>query len=211
MPRSIRDILNEGNPNKTGPALQVGKIGTAMAGSPQFRRATLTTNVLILPELARAAAIVSAYVTAGATPGAKTPVLAAPAAGQVGINGVGNIAFFAGEGTAAEVTYIAEEGPVIEEVVPVAANVGTLLQGRAARILLSADALVGTTLGPKAIQLRAGAVAAAQASLNAAGTGVTFAGADAVTSARIRYIATPGVGPTPADPVADITVADKNF
>lgn len=213
MPRSLRAIFNEGDPNKLGSAAQVARLGTILSGTPQFRRATLTSNAMVLPELAKAAVILSAYATAGGTPGIKTvvPGGAAPAAGQVAIGPTGNVAFFAGEATAAEVTYIAEEGPVIEEVVPVVANVGTLLQSRAARILLSAEALTGTSVGAKTVDFRGAAAAAGEAALNAAGTGVVFAVADAVTSARVRYIATPGVGPTPADPVSTLTVEDKAF
>lgn len=212
MSRSLKAILNEANPNKLPTAAQVLKLGTVLSGSPQFRKLTVTSHVAALPETAKAAQLLRVFATAGTSAGAKTVVEGAPAAGQVAISPTGDVIFNATDAvTAAEVLYVAEEGPVVEEVVAVAANVGTLLQSKAARVLLSAVALAGSSVGAKTVDYRAAAAAAGEAAINAAGTGIVFAGADAVTSARVRYIATPGIGTTPADPIASITTEDRDF
>ena len=69
-----------------------------------------------------------------------------------------------------------------------------LLGGRAASVLLDVEALVGAVTGAKTPATRGGAAATTLCAITELGTGVLFnAATDAVTSARIRYIAQPGV------------------
>ena len=125
----------------------------------------------------------------------------------------GNIVFAAADAvTTAEVTYVPVEGDIIEDaIVTVATNVGTLLSSRAAVVLLEIEALAGTSVGAKTPVARGTTPSAGQAAINDAGTGVVFAAADAVTSARIKYVATPGVGSADASAVSNLVVESSNL
>lgn len=196
MARSLKTIANQGDQNKLGAVFQAGRLGSAVHLIPRFFKGTVASNVLVLPQHARAAAVLTAFATAGTSAGAKTYVAGGTAAaGQVSINAVGNIVFNGTDAvTAAEVIYVTVEGDIIEEIVPVVSHVATPSFGRNAVLLLEAEALAGTLPGDKVVDLRGASIATTEAGLNFAGTGVVFATADAVTSARIKYVATPGVG-----------------
>jgi len=117
--------------------------------------------------------------------------------------------------SAAEVTYTAEEGDIIEEIIPVVpgTGVGTPLAGRSVRRLLAATQLAGTVTGTCTVDQRGFAVATTRhAAASATGAAVQFLVADAVSSALIRYIAMPGVGNgAPAVLGTNLDVADKNY
>lgn len=202
--RTLRNILDEANPNKTDTAMQQARAGSGLALIPRFVLGTVTAGILTLPESARAAYILGAFARAGTTLGPKNPVVPAasasgvPATTNVTTSPEGHISFNVATDalTSAEVTYVAEEGDIIEEVIPVVpgTGVGTPLAGRNVKRLLAATALAGTVTGTSTIDQRGFAVATTRhAAASAAGL-VQFLAADAVSSALIRYIATPGVG-----------------
>lgn len=196
MGRALREIFNEGNPNKVAAAAQVGRLGSFLALVPRLAKGAVTTHVMTLPENARARVILAAISTAGTLTGNLTPIAGgAPTTGQVGITPTGNIIFATADAvTAAEVIYVSHEGDIIEETVRVVAHVATPTGGRNATLLLSAVATAGTLPGTKVVDFRGAAIATTEAGINAAGTGIVFATADAVTTATIKYVATPGIG-----------------
>lgn len=220
--RSLRQILDESNPNKALTAAQQARLGSLLDLSPRLAKGTVTSGILTLPEDSRAGAILAATVTAGTTLGPKTPVIPAatasgiPATTTVTTSPEGHISFNVATDapTAAEVVYVKEEGEVIEEVIPVVpgTGVGNPLQSRNVRRLLEATALTGGVLGACVIDQRGFAVATTKhAAASITGAAVQFLAADAVTSARIKYIATPGVGATKAALGVNLDVADKGY
>lgn len=206
MSRTLQAVLNESNPNKVALAGQQMKMGDALSmGLAVFVTGSVSSNRLVLPEGRKAAAVIACYVRAGGVTGYFTPVAptAVLATTQVTIYPNGDLEFLGADAvTSVEVVYVPVDGTIYEESVPVAANVGTFLQSKRARTILSVTATAGGSTGAKTLLDRAAAPAAGQASLRLDGTGVTFAGADAVTQATIRYIATPGVGVAP-DSIAE--------
>jgi hypothetical protein len=213
MARSLRTILNAANPNNVDSALQAGRVGSVLALSARGVRGAVVANVLVLPENARAAAILEVRAVAGTAVGLFTPLAtgATPVTTEAAINAVGNIVFAAADAvTEAEVVYIAEEGDVTEDVIPVASNSGTLLANRRAKRVLEVTRLVGTDIGVATVVGRGATPADNQAAANAAGTAIVFNAADAVTSARVKYIAQPGYGnaPPPVVPALDAALYD---
>jgi hypothetical protein len=224
MARSLAAVLNEGNPNKVPTAVQSARMGDILALSPRKASGVVTAGILSLPENARAAAILSARVTAGTTLGPKTPAVPAasasgvPATTLVTTSPEGHVSFNVATDapSAAEVVYVAEEGDIIEEVIPVVpgTGVGTPLAGKTLVRLLSATILTGGVTGACTVDQRGFAVATTlHAAASQTGAAVQFLAADAVTSARVKYIATPGVGAQSGKPavVPALTTADKNF
>lgn len=220
MARSLVDILNESNPNKSDVALQQARVGSLLALGPIFIKAAVATGILTLPENARAAAILSAFATAGTTLGPKNIVVPAatasgvPATTNVTISPTGHISFNVATDalTAAEVLYIPEEGEIFEEIVPVVSNAATPLAGRNVKRLLEATLLAGTVTGTGIVDQRGFTVATTlHVAASATGAAVNFLSGDAVTSARIKYIATPGIG-TQRGPLGTLLrAADKNW
>jgi hypothetical protein len=203
MSRSVRAVLNESNPSLVAMAEQVLPLGDAMALIPRTIFSAVTSNVIVLPNIAKARAVLKCFVRAGTLTGYLTPISseATPTTGQVGVSQTGDIEFASADAvTSAEVTYEPIEGDVVVETISVVAGtgVGTLLASKNALLLISATVLTGTTLGAKIVDDRAAsAPATGHAKLNLLGQ-ATFAVADAVTQASVTYIATPGIGA--ADP-----------
>ena len=73
MARTIRTVLNEGNPNKVASAMQAMRFGEAMGLVPRTFRGTVTSNVLVLPPEAKAVVVLSCFVSAGTVNGAFSP------------------------------------------------------------------------------------------------------------------------------------------
>jgi hypothetical protein len=196
MGRTLKTIANQGDQNKLGAVFQAGRLGSAIALLPRFYKGAVASHVMTLPENARARVVLAAFATAGTVTGSMTPVPGgAPTTGQVGITATGNIVFATADAvTAAEVYYVTWDGEIIEEIVPVVSHVATPSSGRGAALLLSATATTGGVVGNKTVDFRGAAIATGEAGINLLGTGVTFATADTVTQARIKYVATPGVG-----------------
>lgn len=220
--RSLRNILDEANPNKTDTAEQQARSGSMAALIPRFLRGTVTAGILTLPENARASAILGAFVRAGVTLGPKNPVVPAatasgiPATTNVTTSPEGHISFNVATDapTDAEVTYVAEEGDIIEEVIPVVpgTGVGTPLASRNIKRLLSATVLTGGVVGACTVDQRGFAVATTRHAAASATGLAQFLAADAVTTATIRYIATPGIGNGTKAPLGtNLDVADKPY
>lgn len=194
MPNTVKDVLNRGNINTLANAAKEVKLGTALGLAPAFVKGAVASNILVLPEEAKAIAGILAYVTAGSVTGVMTYVAGTPATTQFTVNKDGNIQFFGTDAvTSAEVTYVPIEGDIVEEEVVVVSNVGALGGNRTSRMLLSAIVTAGTALGAKTTAARGATPSAGSACTNLLGTGITFAGADAVTRAVVRYIAAPKV------------------
>jgi len=220
--RSLRNILDESNPNKSDAGLQLARVGSMLALIPRFIKGTVTAGILTLPESARASAILMARVTAGTTLGPKNPVVPAatasgiPATTNVTTSPEGHVSFNVATDapSAAEVLYVPEEGDVISEIIPVVpgTGVGTPLASRQAKRLLEATALVGTVTGACIVDQRGFAVATTKhAAAKEDGT-IQFLAADAVSSALVKYIATPGVGNGTKAPLGtNLDTADKPF
>lgn len=173
-----------------------------------------TLNVLRLPDDAKAAVILRATVLAvgsGAVLGELTPQAfgATPSTGQCAVTPSGDIAFLASDAaTLVDVLYVPERGYVVTTLaLPVASNVLTLptvytqaavvpstsngFKATPGGVVLLTDAVAdaGTSTGRKVILTPgSSAPSAGQARLNAAKTTVTFASADAVTSAHVTLV-----------------------
>ncbi len=199
MSRTAREILNEANPNKLADANRVLPMGECLNLVVRTVRGAVVSNVLVLPEAAKASTVLAAYSVAGTLTGQLAPGIAAgtPATGEARPNAGGDIAFApANAVTLAEVQYLAFEGPIIEDLIVVASDVGTLLGQRAAGVIVSVESLAGAATGVFGVAPRGGTPAAGFAVIQDDPEIIEFAGADAVTSARVRYIAQPGVGST---------------
>ena len=201
MSRTLRAVFNESNANKLPSAGLELPLGDALGVLPHFVRAAVVSNVLALPSNLKAARVVNCYSVAGTLTGPLTPTnIAVPTTGLVGTSASGDILFAPADAvTFAEVTYIPFEGPVISDLVQVAASVGTLLQGRGAQKILSVTVNTGLVLGAKTVDVRgtAGPAAGHAASQNDP-TLVNFNATDVVTgTATITYVAQPGMGTTP--------------
>ena len=193
MTRSLVAILNEGNPNKVPNALAELPAGQAFTLIPKHYKGAVASNVLVLPEAAKAVALIYALKATGTDPTWAAPVLpnATLATDQARVGPTGNIEFFATDAvTAAEVIYLAADGYVREDEILVVAGTGIGTLDTDAFLILSATVTEGTALGAKTVVPRTTAApSAGQVGLNMNGTTVNFAVADAVTRATVRYIA----------------------
>lgn len=218
---TLRQALTNSNPNSAAAALQELDAGQAFSAIPQLIQGTVVGNVLVLPELEKAAVILAAYGW-GTTSGPKTPLapfsLAAVATTECSITGAGDINFFGTDAiTEAWAMYIPYQGlKVFEEELTVASDAALLPSGRKAQVLLSAVSLTGTLLGALTPRKRA----LAQPSTGLASIGGTatvgsdkiwFAAADAVTKARVRYLAVPGLGTDTNDTVSQALGTDTGL
>lgn len=203
---TLHDSLNTANPTSLPSGAQVAKLGDALAITPAFARgATSSGNtLLVLPTNAKAIRILSAFAIAGGVTGYLVPDEgeAAPATGHCSVSPSGDILLRGADAiTSIEVTYMPCEGAIVTETINVAASVGTLLSGKAARKLLSATVVTGVIAGAVGtIDARsAAAPAAGHCSLSLNGLTVNFNAAQVVNgTVSVTYIATPGIGA--ADP-----------
>lgn len=199
---SLKNKLNDANPNGVADMLRVLKIGNVLRAGAAFLRKKVpaasayqlaTLQAVVLADDAKAATVLRAYSRAGTVTGELTPVAygATPTTGQVAVAPNGDIVVLAADAiTSLDLTYQADKYDLAEITLPVATHVLTLtaaLQAAGVVALLEAEALVGTSTGKKIVLVPgAGAPSAGQARLNVAKTTVTFAAADAVTSARVK-------------------------
>ena len=202
MSRTLRESLNNGNPNSLGPAMEQLGAGEAFSLAPHAIRGavgTVTAHVLTLPEGRKAVKVLRCYALGG-TSGFCTPIAdgsnAVPATTQVKVRATGDLEFAAADAiTAAYVTYLSTDGEVIEETVDVASDLATLLSGRRCAVLIEAEALAGTATGDFTPIFAPSTPATLQAAINGDDDQkIEFAAADAVTSARIKYLAMAGEG-----------------
>lgn len=202
---SLKEFLNNlVKPGNVADALRAIDLGSVLMSRPTTLRrkapaadpsALASVVVVKLPEDAKAASVVRATGIAGTVTGEFSPVAfgTTPATTQVAVTPSGDIAFLGTDApTSVDLVYVPEDGDVAEFVLPVVSNVLTLPASVSAGTVLlqEAEALVGTSTGRKVVLAPgAAAPAAGQARLNVAKTTVTFASADAVTSARVKVTA----------------------
>jgi hypothetical protein len=203
--RVLKQAANEANPNKL-PQVFRDRAGDLMAGSLRYFRGAVASDILTLPDGAKAAALANGFRVAATTTGAINVVGEEEAltAGDARITPDGNIEFFTTDAaTEAEVWYFAYgmDPITVDIVVDPATGLGALNPYEGVR-LLAANALTGTVTGVAAIVARDDAQPlTAECRLNDDGANVEFLIADAVESARLTFIARPGFGPQ-ADTVA---------
>lgn len=209
QPLLNEDVVNNVHDGNAGDILRILRLGDMYRGNlvqhvRKFNFVTAvvspyslaTVQTLVLPDKSRACTILRATAKTGAgTPGEVAVVAygATPTAGQIAVGPNGNIVALIADGwTDIDVVYTPERGNVLEVTLAVSTNVLTLpasITATGAVLLLEAEALVGTAVGTKIpLVPGAGAPAAGQARLNLAKTTVTFAGADAVTRARVKVL-----------------------
>lgn len=185
MSRSLRDALNESNPNKLPDGCREVRLGNALGLTVLTVVGKTVGTVLPLPDGARARFVAGAGVnrTTGA---AVTPT----------IDALGNLVFAAAStDDVCEGHYVAFEGDVREAEISVVAStgVGKLPSGVFGAQLLEVEALEGTSTGSKTVIARGGTPAAGEVALNFDGNTINFLAADAVTKARVKFIAQPEV------------------
>jgi len=189
MPRTLRDALNEANPNHVPDGLQRLPAGEAFGLIPRTEVVSIVSNVATLS--VPALRLISVY---GQTAAAYATIVApeaTPAAGEATVNAKGQLAYTVAN-QVAEVTYIPVEGTIVTEVVQVAASVGSFLGGKKSQKVLSVEVVTGLVLGAKGVLARAATATSGNVSLRADGSGVSFNAADVVTgTARVTYVATP--------------------
>lgn len=200
--RTIKDGLNEANPNKLPTFQQLVGAGDVADLVAKFFKGTAAANTLVLPNSAKCGTLLDCFVTAGTVKGQFNPQIAgfvpattkdaAPTAG-------GDIAFLSADAvTGVEVTYLTPDGVLVESqtVVVPASGIAVLPGTNRARMLIAATQVGGTTPGVKTVKKRGTAAATGEAEVANDGTITLFttdigaAGATAV----LTYIATPDVG-----------------
>ncbi len=170
-----------------------------------------TLGILKLPDNAKASTIVRAWARAGGVAlGELAPQAygVTPTTTQISVTPSGDIACLLSDAyTSVDVLYTPERGDsnAVDKngepnanngnVFPVVSNVITLpsaLTTRGVILLTECEALSAGATGKKIILVPgSGAPAAGQARLNLAKTTITFAGADAVTRARVKLVLCP--------------------
>lgn len=197
--RALKVAAQESNPNKI-PQVFRNRAGELMSGSLRFFRGAVASNILTLPEGAKAAALANGFRVAGTATGAVNVVGEEEAltATDARITPDGNVEFFATDAvTEAEVWYFAYgmDPITVDIVVDPTTGLGALNPYEGVR-LLAAEALAGTVTGVASIVARDDAQPlTGECRLNDDGANVEFLIADAVTSARLTFIARPGFGP----------------
>lgn len=170
------------------------KLNFDAAGADAYNLATL--DAIVLPAKQKAQNILRAYARGGGgTLGPLTIVApgTTPSNDEIGVSPNGDLVVLAADAwTDIDVTYQPEGGDVVESFFPVASNVLTLptqFTSLGVILLVEVEAVEGTGTGKKIVLVPgAGAPSAGQARLNLAKTTVTFAGADAVTRARVKLV-----------------------
>jgi hypothetical protein len=205
--------LNEANPNLMGDASRELPLGDALNLVVRYVRGAVVDNLFVFPERSRPQLVVGAIATHGAAPGYKPIVpFVAPAPGQASLRPNGSLEFNAADAiTMAEIQYIAFDGPVLEEEMEVVANVATFANGRGAVAPLEVEALEGGSVGEKTVVIRGTTPGVGEAAAQFDPTGVEFAAADAVTRARIKYVAQPGMGNVREAVGVSLDAVDKNY
>jgi len=187
--RTLRDALNDANPNHVGDGLMALPAGEAFTLLPRTEVLTATAGVA-LPSVP-ALLVLSAFDrTNGAYLTQAAPEVAA-GAGQVSVLADGSISVDPAC-LSAEVVYVADEGTRVTEVLQVVASAATFLAGKTSAKVLSAVVLAGIALGPKGTSIRANTPAPGFVALTTNGDGIILAAADVVTgSVSVTYMARP--------------------
>lgn len=139
MTRSSLTILNESNPSRVASEQQRVGMGSVL-GRIRTAKVTVAANVAVLPEGAKALALLGGFRTAGTATGDITPVGngATLAAGQAQVTASGDLAFFGIDAvTDAEVTYLAYEGEPVTRTLSISGSAASI-GGRGAQVLAGA-------------------------------------------------------------------------
>ena len=217
MSRPLTDALNESNPNKLPNGAHDVLLGSALGkNSVQFGVFTVAGDLAILSAGLKAEAGISVFVTAGGSTGYFTQAAqeSTPGAGTYAVNANGDIEFAAADAvTDAEISWAPVEGDTITETIPVAASVGTFLQARSGRKILSASVVTGVTPGAALTSIaRGGIPAAGEVAIDDAGTTATFNAANVVAgTVSVTYLAAPGVGTGVSDSLATRLAAGVDY
>lgn len=203
---TLKDKLNAANPQELADLLRTCKLGEMIRELPCYKHSQApaadgyslaTLHVVKLPDDAKASNVFRATGKAGGVTGEYAPQSygTTPATGQCAVTPSGDLAFLAADAvTSVDFTYLPEQGEVYEATFDVATNAITIPAALAARVkfMMEAEATTAGSTGKKIILAPgAGAPAAGQARLNVAKTTVTFAAADAVTKARVKFLLAP--------------------
>jgi hypothetical protein len=202
--QSFKNKLNSANHNVVPDMMRSMKFGNTMRAMPcQLRKKDpaasaynlATVEAVGLADDAKAAFIMRAVARAGAVTGELAAVAygVTPATGQIAVAPNGEIVTLAADAiTDLDVLYVPEKYDAVFDItLPCVTHVLTIPSSFTAKgvaLLMYAEALVGGSTGKKIVLIPgAGAPAAGQARLNIAKSTVTFAVADAVTSAKITF------------------------
>lgn len=205
MAQTFKESIDKADPNSLADLVRKTKLGSwwkslvarlwkkVPAASP-YQLATV--HAIALPDDAKASVVKRAYSRAATAGTGELTIVAygaTPATGQIAVAPNGDLAVLAADAhLLVDVEYDPTGGDVKEYTLPVAADTLTLPTTITGTLLMEAEALVGTSVGKKIVLVPgAGAPAAGQARLNVAKTAITFAAADAVTSARVKVLQAP--------------------
>lgn len=196
MSSNLREALNEGNLNRIDAMSQRVALGDCLQCVPRIvMNGTVAANRMVLPDEAKAIAVLKAHNITGSTGMTIEPLMGTtPAAGEIAVAPNGDLEFAAADGVAAaDVCYVTPDADVVEwAVVPVVASVATLPQSRRAWILIEVEILTGIDLqviNGASINARAAAPADNTANLGNAGTTVVFNAGDVVAgTCRIKAL-----------------------
>ena len=193
MSRPLRTVLNQANPNLIPSALQLLPAGDAFGLVQRSVRVAVVAHVAVLPDAAKASALVDVFVSAGGVDGQFTAVApnSTPLTTECAINEDGDVLFLVADAvTEAEITYLSCEGDVFTDTLDVAANVGLLNSGRHARVILSAfDTSSGSPVALTVLARASTNPAAGNTKIDTTGASLRFEAA--VTSATVTYVAFP--------------------
>lgn len=197
--RSHKDVANMSNPTQLPSILQKLRIGDIIRRLPTTLRAKKPVAVpgvagtyigIKLPDDAKAGRILAAYARAG-TAGTGRMVISldeTPATGEIAISNTGDLIFLAADAiTSVDVIYLPENADAWEIELPVASNVAILppeLTSRA--VVLVAEASGNGSA--KTVMLPGATPIAGQCALSVDKTTVVFAGADSVTSCKLKIL-----------------------
>jgi len=201
---SLKNNVNKADPNTLADYLRQLGIGDILRALPTTLRkkapvadagSLATLQAVVLPDDAKACTISRATVRAGGVTGELAVVAygATPTTGQIAVAPNGDIVTLATDAiTDLDVVYSPEKADPFEITLPVATHVLTIpatFTSKGVVLLLEAVATKGTATGKKIVLAPgAGAPAAGQARLNIAKSTVTFAVADAVTEATVKFV-----------------------
>lgn len=192
--RKLRDVGNDGNPNKLGDFFQVLGMSNALRTGFMTTKRAVVDDLMILDDFDKVVEVISAFATVGTVTGAKTPDVAGatPATGEVAPTLDGNIAFAAADAvTEAEVVVRLQEGELVELTTTAsAAGLVSQLLGRTAALIVEAEQLDGAAPGLKTVAARGSAPAAGAVAITLLGA-IQFNAEAANDRVRIKFIAFP--------------------
>ncbi len=213
MSQSLRQALNAGQPNELGVGARDVEMGNALGAAVRFVRGDVVGDLLVLPNTAKAAFLMSGFRAVGTAEGPVTVVAGAPGAGEASVTTTGDIQFNNLDAvTVAEVYYATQQGDyaVLELGVTPGAGpanwIAALPSGLLATGVVSATVDLGVGLGAKTV-LRRGTtgLAAGECALSASGGAVEFDSADAPVRVTIAVML------TPQPSVADLLEGETNL